>query len=313
MFNWQWLAGVWLGVLTLSGCQMTGEVHNPAPTPTSVEKGDIFKTTKPIVIDGVLDEPAWQKAVSIPIKYIYGGKKDAAGCFSRPSTQPHGIVKCTWDEHYLYIGYECYDENLVALSSDKQQGPPDNRREGCEIWHDTIKVDVVEFFIAFESDRFFWELHHNALNQLNDVWITVPDKSWPFYQSSMAGRWRIVFAGDEFLKDQDETNRKTGKRGHYTLATAVKLMGQSTVSTDNSGKDKDQGYSAELRLPWFGLGAPRTCQRGFDWKMKGREIRILGVSQNADLKDRYHTTAKTLTGGFFHSQAKLWPRYTLKK
>ena len=51
----------------------------------------------------------------------------------------------TWDDDYLYLGYETFDKNLVALGTGEKKGPKDNQIEGAHISHPKEKVDVVEF------------------------------------------------------------------------------------------------------------------------------------------------------------------------
>ena len=257
-------------------------------------------------MDGVLDEPAWQTAEAWPIDYAHGGKQHG-----QRSTAPCGSVKYTWDDQYLYIGYVVYDENLVAPGSGERQGPPDNRREGLAEYRADVPSDRVEFFIVFADDRFFWELHHDAANHLNDIWVMVPDPKWPVYQSTMAGRWKIAFMNQEYVDDQVEVDRTTGVRTAFRLATAVTLLPNSTVSTDNARADKDQGYTGELRLPWFGIGAPVARRQGRAWDMHGQEIRGLAVVENGDLPDRYHSSSPDLPADWFHHGVARYPRFRL--
>jgi hypothetical protein len=272
----------------------------------------ILKTEKPIVIDGDLNDPAWKDATPINVEYIWGkvGEK---------SKEPRMIVRYTWDDHYLYIGYETFDKNLVALGTGQKKGPPKNQREGALISHEKEKVDVVEFFISFGDERFFWELHHNAANQFNDIWCTVVDENWPIRKSGLF-RFGIHFGTGEIL--QDDT------AGDRTLAMAVKLKPKADgkPSTLNDPSDTDTGYTAELRLPWLGLGAPferetmvqvegpggRKRSVHGPWKMAGQEMKILAVFQDGDLKDHYHHSSPTFPGSWFHKGAQHYPRYRLQ-
>jgi len=85
----------------------------------------IHKTTKPIVIDGVLDEPAWKHATSIDVNWIWG----KVGVQSK---EPRMKAWYTWDDEYLYIAYETFDRNLVALGTGERKGPKDNQIEGAK-------------------------------------------------------------------------------------------------------------------------------------------------------------------------------------
>lgn len=273
-----------------------------ADAPANAEAaGQIKKASAAITIDGSLDKPCWKEAATIRADYI-NSKQGVL------SDDPHLAVKYTWDEQYLYIGYETFDKNLVALGSGESQGPVDNKREGCEIYKEGVKVDVVEFFISFGDEHFFWEIHHNAANQFNDVWCTTVDEKWPIAKSSMSS-YGIIFGSGEYLKDS----------GPYKVAMAVKMKPKTDgkPSTVNDPSDEDTGYTAEIRLPWASIGAPRAQQKKADknaepkWDMAGQEIIVLAVVQDGDLKERYYHSSPTRKGGWFHTTAALWPRYKL--
>lgn len=273
-----------------------------------------YRTAKPVVIDGVLDDPCWNSAVVLKADYIFGKKGQQAP--SAPMT-----MRCAWDESYLYIAYETFDKNLVAVWNGAVQGPLDNRREGAMIWHDVWKIDVAEFFISFGDKRFFWETHHNALNQFNDVWITVTDPSWPLDKGTMS-IYGFVFCHEEYIRDDPPCKLQ--------MAVKLKPKADGTPSTVNDPMDEDTGYTAEIRFPWFGIGVPRdravtrieeppagstrlpkAVRAPGLWKMEGQEMWLLGVVQNADEKDRYHHTSPTLGGGWFHSQVSEWPHFRM--
>jgi cellulose/xylan binding protein with CBM9 domain len=295
-------------VLLASGLSRVsvGAEEPPPATP-------VAKTEQPIKIDGVLDEPAWQTATPIRVNYVWGKVGQA-------NPQPTMVVKYTWDDNYFYIGYETFDANLVALPTDQVQGPPKNQRSGASIADPKEKVDVTEFFISFGDERFFWELHHNAANQFNDIWIAVMDDAWPIAKQRIA-RFGIYFGDREIVDDDTEAG--------FTLETAArpKPKADGSPSTINDSSDTDTGYTAELRLPWLGLGAPferetqvkappavagepeRTIHG--PWKMEGQELRVLAVFQNGDLEDHYHHSSPTFPGSWFHKGATHYPRYRL--
>jgi hypothetical protein len=279
----------------------------------AAEPAPVHKTPTPIAIDGVMDEPAWKQAQVVGADYIWGqvGKR---------SVQPQMRVRCTWDDHYLYLGYETFDRNLVAIGTGEKEGPPGNLREGCAITHPTEKPDVVEFFISFGDLRFFWEVHHNAAKGFNDIWCVVVDDDWPIRKSSI-NPFGIQFNQREYLHDDAAGGRR------LATAVALKPKADGKPSTINDPSDIDTGYTAELRLPWLGLGAPRDCETWVKapssgpqsppqrqhgpWKMAGQELRILAVVQNGDLTERYHHSSPTKPGGWFHKGAEHYPRYVL--
>jgi len=284
---------------TLATLSFGGEdkpVEAPAPSPMT-------KATGAVTIDGALDEPFWKDCAAIRCDFINTKP-------GQQSEQPRMVVKYAWDEHFLYIGYETFDANLSAKGKGVKDGAEKNQREGCEIaGAKEEKIDVVEFFISFGDENFFWEIHHNALNQFNDIWITTVNPAWPISKSSLP-MYGIFFYDKEFIKDD----------GEKTTAMAVKLKPRAdgTPSTVNSSADTDSGYTAELRLPWGGLGAPQAARpderkKLTEWKMENQQLMLLAVVQDGDLPERYHHSAPNRKNDWFHKTPAAWPRYVLSK
>ncbi len=301
-----------LGVLAaaagLLACLLSAGGDEPKPAPA--KPAAVCKARTAITIDGVLDEPAWKEAGTIEADYVWGkvGEK---------SKQPRMKAWYTWDDDYLYIGYETFDTNLTARGSGKKKGPPGNMTEVAEIVHPSEPVDVVEFFISFGDPQMFWEVHHNALNHFNDIFITVVDPSRPIAKSRLFFDG-IHFGTSEVLEDDAESG--------CTRRMAVKLKPKTDgkPSTVNTPGDIDTGYVGEIRLPWYGLGAPRERMTAKEvavagqkkqvrgpWKMAGQEMMILAVTQDGDLKEHYHHSSPTKPGSWFHKGTEHWPRYVL--
>jgi len=289
--------------LTLLSLTAAGLAADPVPEAPKPE--EVFKAAAPLVVDGQLDEAAWQKAAAVAVDFI--GTKTGV-----KSDTPRAVAKYTWDDHYLYLGYETFDANLIALGKDETQGPPANRRQGCEI-HDPkggIKVDVVEFFISFGDEHFFWELHQNALNQFNDVWCVSVDPAWPVAKTTMSF-YEIIFNHNEWLADDGAST--------VQIAVKTKPKADGTPSTVNDSSDVDTGCTAEIRLPWRSIGAPTAAATWIErkpeprlpgpWKMAGQAVSLLAVVQDGDLKERYHHSSPTKKPGWFHKTQPAWPRY----
>ena len=298
--NWmRWMA---CGV-TVAGMAVQASLAQEAGTEAKKTAGTIAKAKAPIVVDGKLDEADWQSTQAVPVNFVYASKPGAL------SSEPRMNARYLWDDGYLYIGYEVFDSNLVAKANGKTKGPDSNPRPGCEIWDpDNKPVDVVEFFVIADDKSLFWELHHNAANQFNDLLVLAGLPAWQKSMPAFAAPFGIYWAKNEFL--QDEKDRT------FACAVSLKPRKDGKPSTVNDSSDEDTGYTAELRLPWYGLGAPAAAQgkeAGKPWKMGGREITILAVFQNGDLKDRYHTSSPDVTSkkAFFHVQAGQFPRYTI--
>jgi len=281
---------------------------------------ELQKAKEKIAIDGVLSEKAWKNAKAWKVDYIFGK-------LNTLSKEPRMTVKYLWDDFYLYIGYEVNDTNLVNVSEGHLDGPSDNQRMVAGIWKDGLDVDIIEFFITFGDQNFFWELHHNALNQLGDVLIMRDLSHWKKTKSTIA-RYGIYFAHGEDI--QDESYKLFTETKNYRLKTAVHLKPKAdgNPSTPNDSSDTDTGYTAELRLPLKGLGVPlnkqltkrhdpieegqRPIMEGIGWDMKGLEVSILAVYQNGNIKDRYHHSGPNVPGGWFHNGVAKYPKFIMK-
>ncbi len=113
-------------LLSNIGCQIepSNEIKED-PQPYRVRK-----SSTPIVIDGRLDEAAWQGANTITRFYLF-----------RPVDVPRlpaTTVRLLWDSQYLYISFECEDDDIWSYS---------------EVNDDPLyKGDVVELFIKPRRD-----------------------------------------------------------------------------------------------------------------------------------------------------------------
>lgn len=134
---------------------------NAAPKPLP-----LHYTRQAPVIDGRLNEACWKKATSLRVMYPHDQTRQ------QPTIAPM-IAQAVWDDFYLYLAYEVTDSQLTALGTGRETGPPKNRRPQAIEYAPKKQIDLVEFFIA-DNPRFFWELHHNAANHLNTLWIELP-------------------------------------------------------------------------------------------------------------------------------------------
>lgn len=291
-----------LFVMVAVGAAAAARAQDQEPGEAPKPLGEILRAKGTITMDGKLDEADWKTAKPIAVKYVRG-KKNVIGEQARMN------VRYLWDDGYLYIGYEVFDTNLVALGSGVMDGPEKNRRMGCLNNASNAPVDVVEFLVVFEDRNFFWQLQINASNQINDALCVAELPSWK--------KTRIAFTGGALYWAWGEHIQDEGER---TLTSALSLSPRpdGTLSTVNNASDSDIGYTGELRLPWYGIGAPavaRTSGVGGKpgaWKMVNREISILAVVQDGDDPAHSLTTASATTIDFLAQQADRFPRYTLR-
>ena len=257
----------------------------------------IYRAKTAPVIDGKLDDACWKNAVVVVANHLYA----APGQRTQP---PPLVARFAWDERFLYIGYEVNDTNIVALGTGRESGPPGNRRPMSEEYLPEKHLDLVEFFISFGSTQVFWEIHHNASNHLNNLWIELPSAEAlakipkPSYKD-------VTFHRDRYVDDD----------GAFTVARAVRLKPRADgkPSTVNDPSDRDTGFTGEIRLPWAGLGAPASKRRANGgYALGGTRLPMLAAVLNGNGGQAvYHSSAPDLPKLMFHFSAALWPKYQL--
>jgi hypothetical protein len=139
-------AGAAAAVFLLGGCRT-------APPPAPVAQGPasmaaVYAAT-PIVLDGKLDDAAWQKAPAYPIVVSRDVEtRFRASCTNAAlsATQEPGEVRICWNETFLYIGARLTDSDIVA------QGDQDQL-------HHYMLGDALEVFLKPENETWYWELY----------------------------------------------------------------------------------------------------------------------------------------------------------
>ncbi len=130
----------------------------PAPKPSSAP-ADVPSLRLPrrrgdIVIDGKLDEPAWQRAAdSGPFVNAGSGKPVPAGA------PLGGSVKLCWDDDHLYLGFAVHDVDVRGGFPDGAVDPP--------LW----TRDTVEMMVDPDGDgdnRDYYEIQINPQNLVFD-------------------------------------------------------------------------------------------------------------------------------------------------
>ena len=105
-----------------------------APTHSAPIKAiAVPQTTAKITIDGLLDEPAWQKAGRIPAFEHYQGLTEL-----KNQTE----VLLLYDIQALYVAYRCSEADMPGIKATVTQ-------HDASVWHD----DCVEIFLDTKGDR----------------------------------------------------------------------------------------------------------------------------------------------------------------
>ncbi len=85
---------------------------------------EVRRAVGKMVVDGRLDEVAWRSAQAVTFEFPWDGQTGA---------KQKTTARLLWDDHYLYISYECEDNDITA-HFEKRDDP-------------TYRDDAVEAFI----------------------------------------------------------------------------------------------------------------------------------------------------------------------
>ncbi len=110
-----------------------------------------------IIVDGKLDEKAWQGAFTVKESFEYGRKDAAAGADT--------AWRMLWDEKNLYVAFDCADNEIVSKKMERDK----------EIFFD----DCVEVFIlpSFDPPE-YWEIIVNPAGSVFDALHRKKLKGW---------------------------------------------------------------------------------------------------------------------------------------
>jgi len=152
-----------LTLLSLTTCiAFTAPAQTAQPAPLSY---DCHRTATPIVIDGKLDDPAWQQAPWTSDFVDIEGP-------SRPTPRFRTRAKMLYDDKYLYIAAELEEPNVTATLT----------KHDSVIFHDN---DFEVFIKPLPETESYYEFEMNAFNTGWDLFLNKPysengkpDNSW---------------------------------------------------------------------------------------------------------------------------------------
>lgn len=108
-----------------------------------------------IVVDGRLDEQAWQQAVwTAPFIFPWE---------AQTGPRNRTVAALLWDDQCLYVAYRCDDNDLTAVYTERDDP--------------TYKDDCVEIFIAArpEQSRMYYGFEMNCRGVLYDYFSAIPE------------------------------------------------------------------------------------------------------------------------------------------
>ncbi len=209
------ITGMFITLLVLSsGCGIfsSGEKSISPRENFSKKTYECKFTAQPVVLDGNLNDTAWNNAEKLweftRYPKLKWGSQQGLENFAESREEPAASrteVMMLWDDKYLYLGAKLYDKDLYAMVK-KHDGP-------CH------KDDVLELFLrpSLQSHEYY-EFQVNA----NDVTMD------SFYPRRLCGGF------------------KRGLDFESGIKSAVKLKGSL-----NKWKDKDEYWIVEMRIPFY--------------------------------------------------------------
>ena len=153
---------------------------------------EIRRASGPIVIDGKLDEAAWQRAAPVGdfhFNWWTSGEKEQT------------VAKLLWDDSHLYVSYYCYDKHIAGEVTERH-GP-------------VSRDDAVEIFVSPnpEKPRNYYGFEMNVigtmLNFLRADWY-----KGPFHWEPSGVRFRTSYHGLPVKRDAAEDT-------HWVLELAI--------------------------------------------------------------------------------------------
>lgn len=186
------------------------------------------RVARPPVIDGRLDEPAWQAAErsSRFVDLITG-----------EPTLYDTRVAVLWDDDNLYVGFWVEEPNVAATLT----------RRDSPIYEN----NDVEVFIAGRDA--YYEFEINALNTIYEAFFIWEEA----YERGGFASVPEFARGNPLVRPFNGVGFRTHPRGPRLGSWAFDFPGLKTAvhvdGTLNQPGDKDRGWTVELAFPWSGM------------------------------------------------------------
>lgn len=208
-----------------------------------------YRTPTPPVIDGRLEEAAWQAAPRSPrFRDLISGR----------ATIHNTQAALLWDETHLYVGY-WVEEPFLAATLTERDSP---------IYND----NDVELFIAGADG--YYELEVNALGTIYEVFFLWEEVYAAKGYDRMAEFRRDLPGCRPFPGVGFREHPRGARLGFWEWDFAGLEVGVWLDGTLNDDSDRDRGWTVELALPWASMamlargdGRNLPPQPGDTWRM----------------------------------------------
>ncbi len=147
-----WLMVVF-GLAAVTGGCLSGPPAGGAPAVPERHPVQVaVRATRPVVMDGRLDDAVWQRAPAYP----FSVPAAASPALSVPVET--GDVRYAWDDTYFYVAARFADSDLVA----------EGEKDGLPQFQ---LGDLLEVFLKPANDTYYWELYATPLNKKTRYWF----------------------------------------------------------------------------------------------------------------------------------------------
>jgi hypothetical protein len=196
-----------------------------------------YRTREPIQVDGKLDEAAWAQA---PRSHRFVDM--ASGAPGYYDTR----LAALWDEENLYVGFWVEEPFVEAHHTER----------------DAIIFQENDVEVFIDGGDCYYELEINALGTIYEVLFIWRDafrrgSRFDVPEFDLYERQVYSFGGD-YDRQPDSFWRGTHPRGTRWAFTDWDFPGLQVAThvdgTINDHSDLDRGWTAEIALPWAGMG-----------------------------------------------------------
>jgi len=234
------------------------------------------KKTKVIKIDGDLEDWKGVRGFSLDQeKYFFVGQGMSSSQWKGPADLS-GIFKVQWDEQYIYIAVEVWDDKVTpphgSLVKDNSTGSWDD--DGIEILFDNDGCGKSRYYIG---DSMHHEFHfvYDAKTPFvfDNFWVPDAKEPQPMYILPSGDKEPLAYAGEAMAKNNvtktfshspyyGDFRFKATAKG-YNLELKMKLPGAVMKAINEGGKkigfdicinDNDEGKGPlKQQLHWSGM------------------------------------------------------------
>lgn len=165
---------------------------------------DCLHISQPITVDGLLDEPPWQRAPLVDFRIPV--------TLEKPLSETE--ARLLWDDDYLYVGFKAYDKDIYSHFTERDST--------------TCYEDVLEVFFKTDPARDpYYNFEINALNTVYDAFTIKRGAGGPDHHRW--SRWNCTGLKSAVVI-QGTLNNPEDVDEYWQLEVAIPFAGLPTLS-----------------------------------------------------------------------------------